>query len=268
MLTNRFNPLFLLIAALVIGAGLLLLFWKGNNPKLTEADSSYKAGEQATTIAEREKAFNQALTLYHQLEEKHQPEFGSGKLYFNLANTYFQLGQYPLALLYYHKASALMPREERVTFNLKMAKEKLGLVDETKPSAFERIFFFHTKLSLPERLEIFFWLSLIVLACCSYLIWNKKKWVKNALIVSFSLWVLMLLSLCYTRYISPLEGLIVNPTALYRDAGFQYEKVTENPVMPGSKVEILDVLPNRKWLKITTNDGQMGYVPQESIRRI
>ncbi|MCC5709535.1 hypothetical protein LH488_27915, partial [Klebsiella pneumoniae] len=60
-----------------------------------EAYQSYVEGEKAQTIADRKTQFNHALTLYKDLDNKYHPDFGNGKLFYNIANTYFQLGEYP-----------------------------------------------------------------------------------------------------------------------------------------------------------------------------
>lgn len=254
--------------AIVFTAAIFLYYLQsGSTQQLQEAAQSYEAGEKATTFAERESGFNHALALYNELEKDYQPEFGTGKLYYNLANTYFQMGQYPLAIYNYEKALLLMPREEKVAQNLSVAKAKLGITEEKKESNFDRIFYFHYRFSLPERLQLFFLVSLLVLLISSFYLWYRQHSLKTGLMVSLIFWVIMLCSLGYTRYISPLEGIIVRSTDMYRDAGSQYAKVMDHPILAGSKVEVIDVMPNGKWLKVIT-EGQMGYVPQESIRLI
>lgn len=267
----RFDKLtgILLGLAIVLITAATLHFFVGREgvEKLQEASGSYVEGEKAKTLAERENAFNRALTFYSELASEYQPDFGTGKLFFNLGNTYFQLNQYPMAIYNFEKAFSLLPREEKVKWNLRIAKEKLGIAEETKQSNFDRIFLFHHKLSLPERLQVFFILSLIVLFLSSCYLWFRHHSLRTSLMISLIFWTAILCSLGYTRYLTPLEGIIVKATELYRDAGHQYATVTDNPVLAGSKVEVLDVMPNGKWLKITA-EGQMGYVPQEAIRLI
>lgn len=267
MAINKLKGIFIGLAIVLAAAIFLHYLPGGSTQQIQEAAQSYEAGEKATTLAERESGFNQALTLYNELEKDYHPEFGTGKLYYNLANTYFQLGLYPLAIYNYEKALRLMPREEKVIQNLSIAKEKLGITEEKKDSNFDRIFYFHIRFSLPERLQLFFLVSLLVLLISSFYLWYRQHSLKTGLMVSLIFWVIILGSLGYTRYISPLEGVIVLSTDMYRDAGKQYAKVMDHPILAGSKVEIIDVMPNGEWLKVIT-DGQMGYVPQESIRLI
>lgn len=245
---------------------LTFLAKRNGDVRLKEAEDSYYAAEQAKTVANRQEGFNRALKFYKELEAEYQPEFGTGKLYFNLANSYYQLEEYPWAILYYYKASALMPREVKVAQNLKSALNKLSLSNESKQNVFDQIFFFHHYLSLPERLQLFFLFALVALFFASWKIWLKKRWINFILFVSLLFASLMLLSVSYTRYLTPLEGVIVRSTNLYRDAGVQYAKATDQPIPSGTKVEVKDVLlRNGKWLKIATPEGQFGYVPNDSI---
>lgn len=227
---------------------------------LQQADEAYHSGERASTIAEREAAFNRALLLYTELEEKNHPVYGNGKLYFNIGNSYFQLGQYPLAIVYYYRALALDPRSETIANNLHLAQAKLGINVSEETSLFDKLFFFHTKFSLPERLQALFVLGLVLLLLLSFYLWRGSHGIKTAIKWIGCAWLLMLLSVGYTRYFSPVEAVVVDPTVLYRDAGEQYAKVSDQPVLPGSKVRIIDSSQEGNWLKVITSQGTVGYL--------
>ena len=68
----------------------------------------YSQGVSAATVAGQSAAFNAALDEFLGLEAAGNPVFGSGKLYYNIGNTYFQLEEYPRAILYYARAERLM----------------------------------------------------------------------------------------------------------------------------------------------------------------
>lgn len=259
-------PLFFF--ALVIAVCLFSIFMKGKEILLKESYDTYLAGEQADTISLRQRNFNRALNYYKELEEKYHPDDGNGKLFFNIANSYFQLGEYPWAILYYYRAQSLMPRADKVYRNLQIARSKLNLPPTENPSIFEKVFFLHNYFSLPERLQIFFIFALISFIFASLLIWIKKKWINVALFVTTVIACIMLISVCYTRYLSPVEGVIVSSTNLYRDAGTQYAKVMDEPVPSGSKVEVRGILFNGTWFKILTPEGHFGYVPNSSLQVI
>lgn len=269
---NRKLPPYIKIPGFIFFAIAALSFYfllnRPGSSSLREAEEHYAAGEKAETIAARQEQFNLALSLYKDLENAYHPEFGSGKLYFNIANTYFQLGQYPQAILYYYKAYALMPREPKIGRNLQVAQSKLNLADPVRPNIYNQLFFFQYEFSLPERLQVFFFLAALAFALLSFLLWKPHVWTRWAFYTAAALAALVLFSAAYTRYFSPLEGIIVSSTELYRDAGINYAKVIPKPIPSGSKVEVLNITPNGKWIKIITPEGQFGYIPQTSISLI
>jgi tetratricopeptide (TPR) repeat protein len=264
------NPLNYLFWLVVLGGVLyyfLTVSYVTNQTKeeMRQAYVEYASGETAKTIGERKTAFNKSLELYTAIEKQFSPVNSDGRLYYNIANNYFQLGEYPYAVLYYNRSLKLAPRDDKAKHNLNITLEKLGIKPAKEGSAFNKIFFFHTNFSLPERRQIFFFLSLITIFFASTYVWQEKQWMKQLSSLMGILAALILLSLGYSHYIAPIEGIIVRSTILYRDAGVQYAKVVEDPVLSGKEVEVLDVLKDGKWLKIMTPEGNMGYVPHEAI---
>lgn len=229
-----------------------------------QADSAYRQGEKAQTLSERQKSFNQALNLYLQAEEQYQPKYGNGKLYLNIGNTFFQLEEYPQAILYYYRAQTLLPRNRQVDHNLNLALSKQG-VSESSPSTgmWSYLFFFHNFISLPERLQLFGILTLLLLFGISFYVWKRqyKKWIY----ILVAIWLLILFSIAYSRFFAPIEGVITHTTLLYRDAGREYAPVSEKPIRAGIKVKILNVLDKGEWLKVVTNTGEVGYLPYENL---
>ncbi|RLC02755.1 MAG: hypothetical protein DRH90_13045 [Deltaproteobacteria bacterium] len=49
---------------------------------------------------------------------------GNGQVYYNLGNTYFRLGDLGRAILFYERASLLMPRDDDLSFNLSHARNQ------------------------------------------------------------------------------------------------------------------------------------------------
>ena len=161
-----------------------------------------------------------------------------------------------------------MPQNPKIIHNLKIAQEKLGIVQPEKEPTFKRLFFFHYYYSLPQRLQFFSFFAFVALLFASINIWAPSKWWKRMISLFTLLSCIILLSLGYTHYLQSVEGVLVHSTSLYRDAGEQYAKVIEEPILSGLKVEVYDVLKDGKWLKITTPDGDLGYISHNAIRLI
>ena len=264
-----FDPIILIILAIIAYA----VFQYSQNvldieskQNLQEAIENYKEGERSDNAVKRKDAFNRSLELFTSLESKYDPKYGNGKFYYDIGNNYFQLEEYPLAIFYYYKAAALRPRDTTIFQNLSLTQKKLGIPSSEESTAFENVFFFHNHLSIPERLNFFFLFGLGALLVASCYIWLRQRWLYLLIYIFLICCTVLLLSLAYSYYLSPIEGVMVKSSALYRDAGEQYAKVTEKPVPSGTKVKVLDGLPSGQWLKVLTHDGTLGYVPHSTIR--
>lgn len=253
---------------LLVLSVLAMYLTRENDPRIHDAEKSYQDGETAKTIAARKQAFNTTLDVYLDLEQSYHPQFGTGKLFYNIGNTYFQLEEYPHAILYFLKAKALMPREDAVQQNLRAAQEKLGLEKAPEVNAFSNVFFFHHHLSLPERLQILFSLTLLTTIIASAYLWLNNQWIIRSLYVVLLLTTCFLLSVAYTRYFTPIDAVMIKSSDLYLDAGTQYAKVGNKPLAAGTQVEVIGLEVNGKWFKVRSPNGNPGYIPQETFRII
>lgn len=241
---------------------------------ILQAESLLQLTEQQYLLAEAEqdplkkqKNYNNALKGYATLVREHQPEFGSGKLYYNLANSFYQLGEYPYAMLYYSKALRLNPNDKNIDFNLQAVKEQMGQTLVKKRASFFEILLMEF-LPLPLRLQLFALFCILFFACWSLFLWYPKRFYKYGILLSLIIGAFFFVSVLHTRYFTPIEAVIVHASFLYKGAGKQYGKASKEIVFSGSKVRVLDVGNEGDWLKIITEDGSLGYVPSNSLQVI
>ncbi|MCB1119647.1 MAG: tetratricopeptide repeat protein [Chlamydiia bacterium] len=220
---------------------------------LQSAEQAYHKGEKAKNLAERELAFNTALKHYLQLEKTYHPNFGNGKLYYNLGNTYFQLENYPRALYAYTLAHKLDPYTPRIEQSLKTTLKKLDLPDTPSP--------FYEQLPLTRLLQIYALLLLITFLCLSLTIWKKLPRLPSLL--SLTLFCLFSLFWLIRFYFIPLEALLITSSPLYRDAGTEYTTLTTLP--PGASIRVLSLKNNGTWAHVTTPDNTRGYLPTDTF---
>lgn len=265
---NKIPHSFILQFVVIMGLMLLIaslgMFQTGDQ-RIQLAEKNYRKGEAAMTIAERKESFNSALDDFLQLEAAYHPQYGNGKLSFDIANTYFQLGEYPLSILYYKRAENLMPRSDLVKRNLRQAQEKLGL-PETQNSSVWNALLLKPYLSIPERLQVFFILALFALLFSSVWFWTRKYWVFTISVFFLSLLAVFLINLGISYYFSPVEAVLIKAAELRRDAGMEFAKVGDQPLVGGTVLEVIDTSPNRNWFKVLTPEGEFGYVPAESVK--
>lgn len=239
----------------------------GLRDKLEKAAQSYLFAEKSKSLGQRKEGFNTALKIWMELEREWQPYDGNGEIYYNIANANYQLAEYPWAIYYYYRALALNPRNVDASSNLKIAQEKLSLLS-SQENQNHQPFLFHRLFSLPERLVGFALFTFGTLAFASCLVWFPGKMLKALFAASSFASLLFLASCLYSRYVEPIEAVLIHPAVLYRDAGTQYAKVKDEPLQAGLKVEVLEVDGNGVWLKVRLADGIFGFLSGDAVRLI
>lgn len=241
----------------------LVISLKGmTSPNLEQANGSVEKAFQATTWYDREVDLNRALTLYLDLESSAANP--SRELHCAIGRIYEEFRLYPWALLEYNKALRLEPRNSLIKERIKENEKKIG-IDQ---NAVRLVDYFNPRnwISLSEQnlgLLIGFTLLFIFL---SLSIWKNKK--EFQMITTSLLWIILLLliTLLISSYFSPIEGLLVNPTGLYREPGLEHSQITPVPLKAGLKIKILSTENNGEWLKISDPSGLVGYVPISTTR--
>lgn len=259
------SPLIIIVGLAFIIIPMFLFFMNPNlESKLQEAGASYRSGESAKTVAEREVNFNKALKIYLEVEGENDLRYSNGKLYYNIANSFFNLGEFAYAAYYYYKALALRPLDEKVERNLEVALNKLGLKEEHDDSLTVITFF----SPLTRKLQAFSlsWILFIVLA--SLYIWKEKPLYKQLAGTFLLIATLALSWIIFSALFSPKEGVLVQGVELKMDAGDQFAAVREEPLQAGLKVKILDFDKENEYYKIETSQNEIGFVPKITLRVI
>jgi tetratricopeptide (TPR) repeat protein len=93
----------------------------------------------------------------------------NGHLYYNLANTYYRIGNLPKSILNYTKAQRLLPRNEDVEANLEHTiRQTVDQLDGRKPYTLGAILFWIHDFNLNEHrlallwINLAFWITMIV----------------------------------------------------------------------------------------------------------
>lgn len=232
--------------------------------KLEEANAYYLAGENATSFQDQKNSFNQALILYRQIE---QEGTASSSLNQAIANIYFQLGEYPWSILYNERARLLDPRNQQIASHLALARKKLGLDPAVHPSWLE-ILSLQPFISLPGLIKGFFWIFLGSLGFASLAIWLNKLLFKVLAYAGFGIALALFINIGLSYYLAPIQGILVNSTGLYRAPSFNEPQLTDQPLLAGSKIRVVQVEKEGYWLKVLLPDGQVGYISAMAIRLI
>lgn len=216
----------------------------------------YQRGEKAVDLVERESAFNQALVHYRAIEARYG---ATGKLNYNMANTYFQLNEFARASLYYRRALRQRPRDCRIRQALQTTMQKLDLPEESRSCI---------AVSPKERWMVFTVLLLFGFSLYFFYLWSGKQWMRSCSFF-FALLVGCVGSVfLYEHSIAAVEGVILEATMVYQDAGEHYKRVESAVLQQGIVVELLEVTKNKEWFKIVTPNGNIGFIQHEKVELI
>lgn len=233
---------------------------------IQEANTNYQTAEQASHFQERKNGFNRALSLYQQIEK--QPGIASNDLDQALANTYFQLGEYAWSILYNERALQRDPRNPTIINHLTLAQAKLGLSSSPPPPSWLDIFLLQPYLSLPARWQLFFYISLLTILFATALIWIPSFLIKRFTYLAGFLTLALAINLMISFYLTPIYGVLISSTSLYRGPSFHDPQLTDLPFAIGSKMRIIQSMEQGFWLKVMDSNGQVGYIPASDIRLI
>ena len=193
----------------------------------------------------------------------------SGALYYNLANSYFKLGEKGKAILNYERAKLIIPRDSDLAFNYKFAAS--GLSDY--PGNVKNNSLFGFLLSYLEKYtfeELYLVLNVFVLlAVIGHLFFIFFKGLPrkyNNLILAIFLSVILIFSILLYFKVNEQKNLAV--TIKNTEAHFEpKDDSTKHFDIPeGIRVRILNL--SSDWCKIKRLDGKYGWVRADSIELI
>ncbi|MCA9312555.1 MAG: tetratricopeptide repeat protein [Phycisphaerales bacterium] len=195
----------------------------------------------------------------------------SGRLYYNLGNTWYLRGDLGRAILNYRRAQQLIPNDENLASNLEWARRRVP--DRIPPSArsqvLETVFFWHYDIPARVRFGIF--------AACNGVLWlllglgllrvMRVRW--PAVVMSLAVAVLgtsLVVSEVSRRHHD--EGVILADEVVGRkgpDAA-AYQPSFVEPLHAGVEFFVEEERPG--WLRVQLHDGRETWLPEESVGRV
>lgn len=221
----------------------------------------------AITVAEKTAQLNLDLEKYQDMEDQLPKGTALADLYYNLGNTYYQLQEYPWAILYYEKALALSPYDKEAAHHLKLSQKELSLAHPPQTS-WAVFLSFLPRFSLQKSLFLFGICLLLILLLSSFYLWMPFRFIAISRILSSCFAIIFFCYAVYANYFAPIEGILVKASFLYKGAGPNYPHAMESPLLSGEKVTVIDLTNDGKWIKISTSQGNIGYIYYETFRLI
>jgi tetratricopeptide (TPR) repeat protein len=227
---------------------------------LARASAAFERGTRDEHPAVARQSFREAIKEYELLVAD---GVENGKLYYNLANAYFRLGEVPRAILYYRLAERLLPRDDQIAGNLAFARSRVvDRVEATETSRLLRqLLAAHTALSVRERMQ---WAALSLVL--GWTLWGARIWVRSrsltlggvlVLGMSFGLTASVFLQMNEDKQ-HPLGVLVADEVLVRKGDGETYEPQFNRPL--GSGVEFRVLSRRGEWLHIEMQHGKAGWI--------
>ena len=188
----------------------------------------------------------------------------NGKLFYNLGNAYFNIGDIGRAILNYRKARVYIPGDKNLIHNLEHVRSKrVDNIEEKQETEIVRIlFFWHFDLTPRIRFAIFiiFFISIWLLAGIKLFI--KKGFLRWGMFVCIIIAGIFLGSLS-ADIISESKNkpgvILTNEVIARKGDGETYQPSFQEPLHAGTEFNLLS--ERRGWYQIELVDGRECWVP-------
>lgn len=235
-------------------------FSQENNTQLWEKANAYFTTEK----------YDEAVYIYEQILQTGEE---SAKLYFNLGNAYYKIGDVNNAILNLERAKVLAPHDANIEFNLQIANQFVV----TKIEALPQPFFLRWRTSVTNKYPIDTWSAISIGTFILFLLFlGLFVFSKRAAIKRFAFWIGIvaiifsgftfsfanqqkkeIVSRKHAIVFCPRVTVKSSPTQTGTDLFLIYE---------GLKIEITDSLST--WKEIKLADGNEGWLPDSCIVKI
>ncbi len=253
---NRSKSLFVLLC--LVSAALSQCSPKMDSSKnelFEKALLLYREAQKNTDYRERNRALNSALPLLYQARKAADcPAIDAA-----IADVYFELNEYALAILFYERALHRGESFSVVQDNLNAARSHLNLADP--PKALSPLF------SLKRLDPIFYGAICIAFFALSLTIWINRPLIKAIAFGAVLMSLVIGATLLFFEYFAPVEAIAVKHSLAYRSMNLEQANALNFSIGAGEKVSVLQISEDGRWLKILLN-GQVGFVLFDHFRPI
>ncbi len=243
----------LIIYFLLLGISLL-----AQQAVFRQANEAYKKGD-----------YQKAISLY---EKTLQNGKVSGEVYYNLANAYYKLNQIAPSIYYYEKAKQLLPDDEDVNYNLKLANQmKLDKIEKVPENLLVR---WKKNINRSFVYNTWAWLSVTgaflgLLAFGIFLFAgnpNHKRIGFVIMFISLFWWLFAWFNAEYGKQSAQQKYAIVfvPQTDLLTEPNLTADKVTG--IHEGTKVQVLKT--EGDWHLVKLPDGKKAWLPKSDVRML
>ena len=226
-----------------------------NGAQMAEANRLYESGE-----------FPEATARLQALADAGVRD---GRLYYNLGTAYLKTGDLGRAVLNFRRAQNLLPRDDDVAANLRLARAMtLDHIEiggrETVASVARRIFEWST-LNEAAYTALLLWILVSALATGAMLSSRNLRRVLFVLAAIAGVLCLLVVLSIGIRWLDdsrqPPAVIVANEVSLHSGPGHDY--LTEFSLHAGADVRIIE--RREKWVRVAIPGGLQGWAPDDAV---
>lgn len=231
---------------------------------LESAERAFRRGVELdeTDPSSAREQYERALLHYERLVR--DDGVRNGRLYYNIGNTYFRLGDIGRAILNYERAARYMPRDENVRDNLEYARSRrIDRVEvEESERIFKTLFFLHYDVPLRIKLLIFTALFALVWVFAALRLFFRTPALRTLAIISTVVSAVFLLSIVVESVAASRnpEGVVTSREVIARKGDAEtYQPSFTEPLHSGTEFVLIE--ERADWLHIELEDGSRCWIP-------
>ncbi len=239
--------------------------------RFREAEASARqANELLRTAPDKARALLEKAALYYEAVHR-EGGIENGKLFYNLGNIYFRLGDIGKAILSYRRAERFIPNDVNLQQNLSYARSRR--IDKIEPmpqtQVLRTLFFWHYDLGGSARAWLFALASGMLWLFASLYLLKRKPWLRSTAIG----WAVICVSLMGSLGVEAYEqssiqgGVILEKEVVGRKGdGVAFEPTFREPLHAG--VEFTLIEQRKGWLQIELANGRRCWIPDSAAEII
>jgi len=195
----------------------------------------------------------------------------NGRLYYNIGNTYFRMGDIGRAILNYRRAEPLLPNDNNLRQNLDYARrQRVDRIDEKeRVRLLKTLFFWHYDLTSRVRLTAFAACFAVFWLCAAARIFVRKGLLNWILVLSGVIWVLFLASLGAEEINAARSssGVVLADDVIGRKGDAEtYQPSFEEPLHAGTEFRLVE--SRQDWYHIELADGRSSWIPRKAAELV
>lgn len=238
-------------------------------PMLEEGQRLFQRASNTEEEQQAKDLYRKALDRFEYAVEEGQVY--NGRLFYNIGNAYYRLGDLGRAILYYRRAALLRPSDPNVRHNLEQARQRRpDRLPTSQEASLARVLFFWHYLVAPQARAYVFVASFAAAWIFGglYLL-QKRRRLLTAAVLSAVCAVLFFGSLvAHGRQLWRAdEGVITAAEVTARKGdGIAYQSSFVDPLHAGTEFRILE--RRADWYRIELTDGRTTWVPADAATLI